>query len=325
MRRGVLFVLASLCVLPQLAVANKLFFDAFGGQQEGEDDDAAVVTETELTSQDQQEIENAVEQMAAQMKAKLTEHITEQVKQSKAGASKIGMSKVAGPSMALHMAAANNQFEKVLKLLEDGADVDAVTPSQLTPLHAASEGGYKDVVDLLLAHNASVSKTGPDGMTPLHFAASKGRASATDLLISNGAELNAQTTGTGSTPLIVASEMGHSRVVERLLRANATTDIKANDGSTALHAAAREGHEGVVELLLQYGAHADEHDKDDARPLHFASAFKHDEVVRMLLDAGAAPLTGDDNERKIVRKRGMLHVEMTRQVISMSPPQEAAA
>lgn len=139
----------------------------------------------------------------------------------------------------------------------------------------------------------------------------------TDLLLREGADVHATTANSGATPLYLASEMGHTRVVARLLNANASVDARASDGSTALHVAAREGHEGVVEQLLHFGAHVDEPDSEGARPLHWASAAPHEVVVQMLLEAGAAPLTEGDEEI-VVKRRGLVQVEVTSKTFTMA-------
>ena len=296
-----------LCVIAMLPYSSpqttRVAFGAFGAMPDPEGDAG-------LDEREEQQIETAAANMASQFEAQLKQHITEQVKASKAGGSKLAQSRVAGPSMHLHAAAGNNQYEKVAKLLASGADVNAAHPAALSALHVACEGGYRDVVDLLLAHNASVTAVGPDDETPLHLAAQKGRFSVTELLLREGADTEALTVGMGATPLYLASQMGHTRVVALLLNANATVDAKASDGSTPLHVAAREGHESVVEMLLEHGAHVDEHDNDDARPLHWAMASQHADVESMLLEAGAAPATEDDAE-KIEKKRSLVQVEVT--------------
>ena len=90
-----------------------------------------------------------------------------------------------------HVAAAQNQYEKVAKLLAGGEDPNTQLPTGMTPLHSAVSEGYKDVVGLLLAHNASVDAIGPHGVTPLHLAAHRGRASVAELLLGEGAAVDA--------------------------------------------------------------------------------------------------------------------------------------
>lgn len=247
-----------------------------------------------LDEREMAQIEGAVENLASQFKAQLASHIKEQVR-----ASKLGQSKVVGTGGApeLQLAVANNQYEKVTRLLADGADPNAQHPmSLMTPLHHAADAGYKDIVDALIQFNATIDVRGQDALTPLHLAAAKGRASVTELLLREGADPAAVSASKQATPLYLACEMGHTRVVSRLLGANASVSAAAADGSTALHVAAREGHEGAIEMLLEHGARVDEHDHHGARPIHYASARERHAAVELLLQANAAPLSEDSAE-----------------------------
>lgn len=197
---------------------------------------AAELDEAELTS-----IDETVEGLAEQFTEQVKHHIQEQLKAQKLSKSKFAQSKVAVQVSPLHIAAANNQYETVAKLLGNGADPNTQTPAGMTPLHSAADQGFRDVVDLLLAHNASVNAVGPHGVTPLHLASHRGRVSVTEILIREGADIDARAGSFEYSPLYFASEMGHTRVVAALLAANASVDLPAHDGSTALHVASREG------------------------------------------------------------------------------------
>ena len=274
-----------------------------------------------LDERDRAQIEGAVKQLASQFKAQLTEHITEQVKAAKTGESKLGQSRIAASISELQFAVANNQFEKAVKLLRDGADPNTATPSLMTPLHTAAEAGYKDCTDILLVHNATVNARGPDDATPLHLAAFKGRASVTELLLREGADTEARTSARQHTPLFLACELGHTRVVSRLLEANASVYATASDGSTPLHVACREGHEAVVDMLIEAGARVDEPDDAGARPMHYAVAGRQSAIVQRLLDAGATAVSEENAEdvERIAKASGpTVKVEVTSKMFSMA-------
>ena len=98
-----------LCVIAMLPYSSpqttRVAFGAFGAMPDPEGDAG-------LDEREEQQIETAAANMASQFEAQLKQHITEQVKASKAGGSKLAQSRVAGPSMHLHAAAGNNQYEK---------------------------------------------------------------------------------------------------------------------------------------------------------------------------------------------------------------------
>ncbi|KAH9483884.1 L-asparaginase [Psilocybe cubensis] len=69
-----------------------------------------------------------------------------------------------------------------------------------------------------------------------------------------GGIVNCLETGSGRSPLHVASLNGSSKSVELLLRSGALVHLRDTLGHTALYLAARQGHEDVVDLLVQAGA-----------------------------------------------------------------------
>ncbi|CAE7676350.1 Ank1 [Symbiodinium sp. CCMP2592] len=91
----------------------------------------------------------------------------------------------------------------------------------------------------------------------------------------------------GMTPLCLASQAGHGRVVELLLEASADKN-KACGWATPLRVAAQEGHAEIVRVLLE--ARAETEGYSEARgdtPLGLAASEGHREVVRLLLEAQA--------------------------------------
>ena len=318
-------------VLGLLALrADAAFGDVY--EPELELDNAELEFDVELDDAELDSIDSSVESLAESFKEQVKHHIQEQVKARKLSTSKFSQSKVAVQHSALHVAAAQNQYEKVAKLLASGEDPNTQLPTGMTPLHSAASEGYKDIVGLLLANNASVDALGPHGATALHLAAHRGRASVTELLLREGAAVNALAGSFATTPLYMASEMGHTRVVAALLGANASIEeqadarsdayvlsrlpsrpdtslpesdyshtnqhtlVQAHDGSTALLMAAREGHEEVVKLLLDAGAYVDAADGRQARPIAWAQAVGHTEIVELFLAAGAEAVTPEEEE-----------------------------
>ena len=296
--RALLVVLvASLCA------ADFGVYEDEGVDETDDSEVAAELDEAELSS-----IDKTVEGLADQFTEQVKHHIQEQIKAQKLSKSKFAQSKVAVQVSPLHIAAANNQYETVAKLLGNGADPNTQTPAGMTPLHSAAEQGFKDIVDLMLAHNASVNAVGPHGVTPLHLASHRGRFSVTEILIREGADIDARAGSFEYSPLYFASEMGHTRIVAALLAANASTELQAHDGSTALHVASREGHEAVVQQLVDAGAHVDAPDHAQTRPLQWASALGHSDVIELLLAAGATAITPDEEDA--FRDTGTMRVEI---------------
>ena len=58
----------------------------------------------------------------------------------------------------------------------------------------------------------------------------------------------------GATPVTIAAQEGHHRIIATLAKARASIDQQENDGWIALSIAAMKKHENVVRLLAHLGA-----------------------------------------------------------------------
>jgi serine/threonine-protein phosphatase 6 regulatory ankyrin repeat subunit B len=84
---------------------------------------------------------------------------------------------------------------------------------------------------------------------------------------------------------MMASQNGHSAVVDALLAKGAETDVRANDGVTALIAASNADHFTVVKALLANGADVDVQTNNGVTALSAA----HTVGIKKMLRAAAKP------------------------------------
>jgi hypothetical protein len=79
---------------------------------------------------------------------------------------------------------------EVSRLVEAGADVNAVSVYQATPLHWAVQGSSvkPDILSYLVEHGADVNAKNMWGATPLHLTSSFGNVPATRRLLELGAD-----------------------------------------------------------------------------------------------------------------------------------------
>ncbi len=91
-------------------------------------------------------------------------------------------------------------MSKVQDLIERGADVNAKSDNEWTPLHWASSWVHIEIVELLLKAGADVNAKRNDGWTPLHWASANDSIELAKLLIEKGADLEAKDVE-GRTPL----------------------------------------------------------------------------------------------------------------------------
>lgn len=121
------------------------------------------------------------------------------------------------------------------------------------PLLQACFAGRFDRVVALLEQGANIHWADKDGYQALHLASLQGNLAIVELLLSHGADANA-ISSRFATSLHLAATRGHVEVVDVLLDAGVSVDHAKHDGWTALHKAAANGHDEVVVRLLRAGA-----------------------------------------------------------------------
>ncbi|XP_048363786.1 transient receptor potential cation channel subfamily A member 1 [Sphaerodactylus townsendi] len=158
-----------------------------------------------------------------------------------------------------------------------------------TPLHYACRQGVPLSVNNLLDLNVSIYSKSRDKKSPLHFAASYGRFNTCQRLLRDMIDTRLLNEGDkkGMTPLHLAAQNGHEKVVQFLLKRGALflCDFK---GWTALHHAAFGGYTRTMQIILDTNVKStDKVDEDGNTALHLAANEGHAKAVKMLLDAGA--------------------------------------
>ncbi|KAI1144884.1 ankyrin repeat-containing domain protein [Nemania diffusa] len=192
----------------------------------------------------------------------------------------------------LHSAVSNEEgIENVKRLLEAGSDPNRKNGSLLTPLYMAVEANYVNIAEAILTVGGKRVdpnlKCGRLGWTALHKASQQEKL--TKLLLDHNAD-HCIKNNYGSTPLILASEVGNLDSVRFLLKAGADPRVKSSTGSTALHRAAQNDYLEVTKLLLERGALINEQRNDGTTPLYWATGrWSESPVLRFLLEKGANP------------------------------------
>jgi ankyrin repeat protein len=167
-------------------------------------------------------------------------------------------------------------------------------PNGTTVLHAAAESGDDMLLEFLLVE------------IPKMFDA--------DIKLAINTKDN-----NGVTALHLASGNGHSSVVQRLLKAGASLEIRqtkidplsGKSRGTPLHLAAISGHEDVVRLLLEAGADIEARNAWFRTPLQMATRFGHNGAAKELLKHGA------DIEARGETGETALHIAVERNLYKM--------
>jgi len=139
----------------------------------------------------------------------------------------------------LMLAARAGQQDEVLALLRQGEDVNAATKTHgSTALLDAVSEHHPSIVRLLVQHGANLSG-GSHGFTALHLAALLDDVACAVALLDCGADINAQASGYGGTPLMEAMSEGDGNfigpnVARLLIERGANLALQDAQGKTVL-------------------------------------------------------------------------------------------
>jgi len=166
---------------------------------------------------------------------------------------------------------------EVVRLLQEGADVNTVDERGSTPLMQACFGGKLSIVQSLVEAGADVNAVDDNGQMALHYAVIGAHddavASIAEYLLSRGSKPDA-IDAHGCTPLMLAA-FCEPEVIELLLAAGANPNASDHDGLTPLmHAVseARNANHVVkrVQALLNGGTDPQIKASDGRRALDLA-------------------------------------------------------
>jgi hypothetical protein len=162
---------------------------------------------------------------------------------------------------ALFEAASEGNVAAIARLLDAGANVDAVIEGDGSPLIGAAREGRLDAVRLLLDRGADADMGVPGDGSALIAAAGEGEADVATLLLDRGASIDLVVPG-DENALIRASGNGRLDVVTLLVSRGANVNARVwapstpseGEWRTPLGMARRNRHARVVELLQAAGA-----------------------------------------------------------------------
>ncbi|MDD9901575.1 MAG: ankyrin repeat domain-containing protein [Alphaproteobacteria bacterium] len=194
------------------------------------------------------------------------------------------------------------------KLIALGADVNAKTYKNYTPLHRAASVGALDVIDVLLKKQAHINAQNIYGETPLIRAITAENLQAAKKLIAHGADVNIKTTN-GDTALTIAAREKDRDVIPHLLKAGADVHATTEYIRSPLESLAARGDLENIKRLLDYGADPNQKYIENAPlPEELAAAMKHTEAAELLRHTRitrnfqAALKKGTPRSRKIMRR-----------------------
>jgi hypothetical protein len=156
-------------------------------------------------------------------------------------------------------ALAGEHFRTAELLHRNGADPNVQGDVKRTPLHSAAYYGHLKVVQKLIEYGADTNAQDEEGYTPLYVASegiqlTGGNPNVIRLLLECGVDVNAAAAADRSTPLHEASHWGAVEVARILLEHGADIQAEDDKGKTPLRVAEEQKHNKLINLLLEYGA-----------------------------------------------------------------------
>jgi ankyrin repeat protein len=147
--------------------------------------------------------------------------------------------------------AAENGHVAVMEILFNKKDDNIDEPSYLgfTALHLAAQNGYEGAVTWLLDNKANIDAITAEGATALHIAIQYNHLEIVKILVQRGADKEMMVQG--SSPFHLAAQNGCHEIVEFLLNNGVDKDTSNAQGLTALHFAALRCNVEMVRIILQ--------------------------------------------------------------------------
>lgn len=202
----------------------------------------------------------------------------------------------------LFKAVEEGRTARVERLLKKGEDVNDYTENGLFPLWRAAANNNYEIALLLLENGANANqetKVPPLNSTSIAFPCQEGYLEMVKLLVDHGADVNLQGFR-NFTPIRVAAQNGHLEIVKYLAEHGADIDFKAMDGATPLEHAASKGHLEIVTFLVETGANVNNIDAEGDFPLGEAAKKGYTAIIEVLINAGADLQIKDSSNRTAV-------------------------
>ncbi|AIF81007.1 hypothetical protein I862_02220 [endosymbiont of Acanthamoeba sp. UWC8] len=190
-------------------------------------------------------------------------------------------------------------LEVIKQLIRHGVNVNSITPSYYTPLHAAVESCDINKITYLLEEGVKYNYSEKTYGTALHLAIRKeiykeDKPYIAEYLINafkkKEFDWNSKD-GEDNAVLILAAKMRASKLTESLcFLKDKGLDINERDkeGRTALHIACALGDIRAAHALIKAGADINATDNCKRTPLHYA-VLRSELVENLLIEAGIAP------------------------------------
>ena len=175
---------------------------------------------------------------------------------------------------ALFWVAKRGDSSTTYLLLRSGADVNKSTPSGYSPLLAAIESRNQSCIRTILEYGPHITLSNKQGWLPIHLSYYYGsEVDIVESLLDDGINVDVKTTFDHFTPLMLAAQESHLRIIEYLIFRDANLNLTNQDGETALLLIIPQNDPEPISLLLRNGADHSVRSKTGENLLHYAAQF----------------------------------------------------
>ena len=170
-------------------------------------------------------------------------------------------------------------------------------------------GADKEFLHYLCGNIVNLDKL-VNGVTVLSLAVVHENETALQMLLKAGANANLSSVAEDciycrtrqEPPIVTAARMGHTQLVEMLLKHGADANgMERDTGETALIWATRDGNLAMVEVLVSHGAFINMTDFSQRSPLYLTASNGYWKIATYLITHGAnLNICGEDNESALM-------------------------
>jgi ankyrin repeat protein len=186
----------------------------------------------------------------------------------------------------LHLAVAGSNDKMLTLLLNNGADLNVLNDGGFTPLHLAVSNNSQSIIDGLLQASATTDILNAQGYAAIHTATKANNPIVIDMLLKQSPTDLKLKTKVGLTPLLLAIEAGHFKLIKSYLKKKANLNATTSAGLSALQIAMRSNSLQTLDFLIKKGAKLDITTKDAKTLLHLASEAGSVKIVKLLVRKG---------------------------------------
>ncbi|KAM8703214.1 hypothetical protein ACLKA7_007920 [Drosophila subpalustris] len=198
----------------------------------------------------------------------------------------------------LHQCILNGDNEKAIFLLEQGAEINALSGEQKSALQMAIDCHLPKVVDALCTKGVDLGTLDKKGDPPLWTALELGYEDVALILIHHGVDTDCWSQGPeGCQQTLLHRAIDENKELTamflvqnqcdldspRQLGPNGEGSDEARDKASPLHLCCQWGLTKVVQALIDHGANVNALDVDNKSPAHIAIENQHEDIINILL------------------------------------------